>query len=172
LGDILIYTREDSGRVRILESIQWKHLRYLFITLNPGTFETIVMRALVDGVTKMSEKVELEQFQFGAETWDTPLTLPEGNILQAFVASTSIKQLLLHVDMTLEQILSLLKLTDFSRMYSLELWAGGFDSVQVDAILNAVQHSTVLRHLWLRCANITREQIERMKAQRVDLLGY
>jgi hypothetical protein len=169
LHEIEIQTKEDSGRVRILESIQWKHLRHLTIRLKPGTFETRVMRILVDGVTKMSEKVELVGFTFDNETM-TPLTLPEGDLLQTFVASTSIEWLFLNVDMTLEQILSLLRSADFSRLETLSLWASGFDSVKVDAILGGLQHATKLRSLNLWDADITDKQKSRMKAKGVTLL--
>jgi len=163
LDYINIFTREEEGRVRIFESIQWKHLRQLYIYLNPGTFETRVMRILVDGVAKMSEKVELDWFGFGGESLDTPVTLPEEDLLNAFVASTSIKTLCLRVDMTLEQILSLLKSTDFSRLESLVLCAEGFDSVKVDAILDGLQHATKLKGLELPGANITDEQKQRIR---------
>jgi hypothetical protein len=169
LSEILIYTKEDPGRVRILESIQWKHLRELRIELKAGTFETSVMRALVDGVTKMSEKVELDWFWFGGETWDTPLTLTEGDLLQTFVASTSIKQLILNVYMTLEQILSFLKLIDFSRLTWLTLYAEGFDSAKVDAILEGLQRAKKLGTLYLCGTYITNEQKHRMMARGVDL---
>jgi hypothetical protein len=169
LNRIEIWTREDEGRVRILESIQWKHLKKLEIRLKPGTFETSVMRTLVDGVTKMSEKVGLEAFCFMGETWVPPLTLPEGDLLRTFVAAVSIKRLWLRVYMTLEQILSLLRLTDFSRLETLVLWAGGFDSVKVDAILDGLQHATKLKGLELPGANITEEQKRRMEAKGVTL---
>ena len=169
LDYIRIYTKEDSGRVRILESIQWKHLRRLDIILKPGTFETSVMRTLVDGVTKMSEKVELDQFLFGGETWD-PLTLPEGDLLRTFVASTSFKELYLLVDMTPEQTLSLLRSADVSRLRDLILWAESFDSVQVDAILDELQHATNLRYLLLVGASATNEQKRRMKAKGVSFV--
>jgi len=169
LHTIAFCTIEDSGRVRILESIQWKHLRRLDIRLKRDTFETSVMRVLVDGVTKMSEKVELDWFRFMGETWDTPSTLPEGDLLRTFVASTSFKELYLLVDMTLEQILSLLKLTDFSRLERLNLWARGFDSVKVDAVIDGVGHATKLSVLELEHANITDEQKSRMELRGITL---
>jgi len=170
LHEIWMWMREDSGRVHILESIQWKHLRELDIRLKAGTFETSVMRILVDGVTKMSEKVELDIFSFLSEAQDNPLTLPEGDLLQTFVASTSIERLLLQVNMTLEQILSLLRSADVTRMYSLTLWAKGFDSVKVDAILDGLQHAKKLRRLVLRQSNIAEEQRSRMEAKGVSLI--
>jgi len=172
LNHINIHTKEDPGRVRILESIQWKHLRTLYIYLQPGTFETRVMRTLVEGVTKMSEKVELDWFRFMGETWDTPLTLTEGSLLQTFVAAVSFRILVLLVDMTLEQILSLLKSTDFSRLETLFLWAKDFDSVKVDAILDGVGHATKLRLLELEHANITDEQRGRMKSRGITLKTF
>jgi len=172
LHTIDILMRIDPGRVLILESIQWKHLRELYIAMKPGTFETRVMRLLVDGVTKMSEKVELDMFYFWTEKWRTPLTLPEEDLLQAFVASTSIKELQLYVDMTLEQILSLLKSTDFSRLEKLGLWAKGFDSVKVDAIIDGVGHATKLSVLELRYANITDGQTRRMKSNGITLKDF
>jgi hypothetical protein len=169
-SEITFYTRQNPGRVRILESIQWKHLRTLIIKLYPGTFETIVMRTLVDGVTKMSEKVELDEFVFGGETWiPTPLSLPEGDLLQTFVAAVSFKQLVLHVGMTLEQILSILKSTDFSRLEMLLLWARGFDSVKVDAIIDGVGHATKLSVLELSHATFTDEQERRMGLRGITL---
>ncbi|KAF9346769.1 hypothetical protein BGX34_003633, partial [Mortierella sp. NVP85] len=144
LSEIVFYTRKDAGRVRILESIQWKHLRNLGICLQPGT-ETSVMRTLVDGVTKMSEKVELEKFRLEPETWRNDLTLIEIDLLRNFLSSTSIKDLRLDVKITLEQILSLCGSTDFSRLEHFKLHAMGFDSAQVDTILDALQHATKLK---------------------------
>jgi len=64
--------REDEGRVRILESIQWKHPRELTISLKPGTVKTTAMRTLVDGVKSMSGKVDLEDFWFLSESGNEP----------------------------------------------------------------------------------------------------
>ncbi|KAK3817585.1 MAG: hypothetical protein J3Q66DRAFT_440327 [Benniella sp.] len=172
LNEITIYMKKDPGRVRIFESIQWKHLRRLDIRMKPGTFETSVMRILVDGVTKMSEKVELDEFLFGGETEDSSLTLPEGNLLRAFVVSVSLKKLVLHIDVTLEQILSLLKSTDFYRLDDLTLWAEGFNSAKVDAIIDGVGHATKLRALRLWRANITEEQKSRMRSKGITLKNY
>ncbi|KAF9360109.1 hypothetical protein BGX34_007955 [Mortierella sp. NVP85] len=171
LRDIIFYTGEDAGRLRILEWIQWKHLCVLYIYLAPGTFETSVMRVLVDGVKKMSEKVKLERFKFWTESWCIPVILPEGDLLQVFVASTSIQWLELRVDMTLEHILSLLRSVDFSRMHHLELWAEGFDSVKVDAILDGLQHAKDLRKLHLIQADFTDEQRRRMSMKGISLVN-
>ncbi|KAK3817496.1 MAG: hypothetical protein J3Q66DRAFT_430945 [Benniella sp.] len=171
-NNITIHTKEEEGRVRILESIQWKYLRNLTIGVKPGSFETRVMRVLVDGVKKMSQMVELESFEFWSGTWGVPLPPPERDLLQTFVASASFKQLILLVDMTLGQILSLMKLNDFSRLEKLVLWAKDFDSVQVDAIIDGVGHATKLRVLELEWANITVKQKSQMESKGITLKNY
>jgi len=168
MSKITIRMYDDEGRVRILESIQWKHLRHLEIQLNAGTSETSVMRALVDGVTKMSVKVGLDEFVFSSGC-STFVNMPEGDLLQAFVASTSIKELSLLVEMTLEQILLLLRSTDFSRLERLVLWAKGLDSVKVGAILDCLQDAMKLGTLRLLHANILEKQKRRMKLKGISL---
>ena len=42
--------------MRILESIQWKHLHELEVRLKPGTLETNVVKTLAAGVEKASDK--------------------------------------------------------------------------------------------------------------------
>jgi endonuclease IV len=54
-------------------------------------------------------------------------------------------------------------------LQTLHLWAEGFDSVKVDAILNSLQHFTKLDYLRLWHANITKEQKKRMNAKGVNL---
>jgi hypothetical protein len=168
LHTLAIYTRENEGRVRILESIQWTHLRTLWILLKPGTFETSVMRVLVDGVKRLSGKVELELFQLYSES-NTPLNMPQEDLLLSFAALTSIEKLALEVVMTLEQMLSLFKSTDFSRLEILKMWTQGFNPDKVDAIIDGLQHATKLRNLVLVDANITIEQKRRMEANGINL---
>jgi hypothetical protein len=163
-----VYMRKDEGRVRVLQSIQWEHLRELRIWLTPGTFETSVMRALVDGVQNASGNVELVTFCFRSET-NAPLTLPQEQLLQTFIASMSLKRLALAVDMTLEQMLSLFRSMDVSKLQTLDLWVKGFDSVKVDFILDGLQHASSLIALALHHANLTQEQKRHMLAKGVLL---
>ncbi|KAF9365054.1 hypothetical protein BGX34_011543 [Mortierella sp. NVP85] len=163
---IRIHTKEDERRVRLLGSIQWSHIRELNIHLKPGTFETSVMRVLVDGVMKVSGKVDLEKFRLVTDyslSDDAPLSMPQGDLLHAFIASLSLECLALKVSLILEQILSLLRLTNVSRLKNLYLWTKGFDSVKVEAILDALRHASRLKILGLRYAGITKEQLEWMK---------
>ncbi|KAF9365053.1 hypothetical protein BGX34_011542 [Mortierella sp. NVP85] len=172
LYKLRIHMREDEGRVRIMESLQWIHLRELNISLNPETFETSVMRVLVDGVKKMSGKVNLKTFRLYSD-WSTEagaLSMPQGDLLQDFIALLSTQWLVLKVAMTLEQLLSLLRLIDFSRLRALHLWTRGFDSAKVDAILDGLRHATKLEKLSLCSANITDEQRKRVSAKGVSLI--
>ena len=169
LQAIEIYTRGDVGRVQILESIQWEHLRELVIGLR-GSLEESVMKALVDGVKKTLGGVEMEEFMLCSESdYHDPLAIPQDGYLSAFVASTSLKKLTLDVFMTLEQVLSLLSSVDFSRMQELRLSTRSFDSAKVDAILDSIQQAKELRYVGLWRAAITEKQKERMKAKGVTL---
>jgi len=172
LNEIKISMKNDEGCVRILESIQWEHLRVLRLRLNAGTFETSVMRSLVDGVKKMSEKIKLERFEFWSGDGEG-LALPQEDLLQAFVASTSIEDLRLKLVVTLEQMLSHFVAIDFSRLKHLDLWTNRFDSVEVEAILDGLlQHATKLNRLQFYGTIITEEQKSRMKAKGVKLFQY
>jgi len=93
------------------------------------------------------------------------LTLPQEDLLQTFVASASIKDLRLKLDVTLEQMLSLFVSADFSRLKTIQLWASRFDSVKVDAILDGLQHATKLEELYFYGATFTEEQRSRLEAK-------
>ncbi|KAF9363731.1 hypothetical protein BGX34_003459 [Mortierella sp. NVP85] len=171
LDELSVHMKRDGGRVRILDSIQWKHLRKLEIILKPKTFETSVMKALVDGLKKTSERVELELVRFQCET-DAPWTLPQWELLQTFVASTSIEELTLKVAMTLEQMLLLLESADVSRLTYLNLWTKGFDEAKVDALLNGLGHAKKLKYLLIRKNIISYGQMVRMEARGVSFDYY
>jgi hypothetical protein len=171
LHSIVLHTNGDEGRVRILESIQWKHVQDAVIYVEPGTFETRVMKALVDGVKNVSGKVRMERFELWSER-DDPIivTVRQGDdFLQDFLASTSLRVLALGVDMTLEQVLSVVRSTDVSRLENMFLWTRGLDSVKVDTLLDSLQHAAKLEDLTLRGAHITVEQKERMKTKGITL---
>ncbi|KAF9356180.1 hypothetical protein BGX34_010070 [Mortierella sp. NVP85] len=167
LRTIEIWMKGDEGRVHILESIQWKHLRKLEIWL--GRYDQVmsVMKALVEGVKKMPEKVDLDmcRFIFDCDSHsDTPSPMPQGDLLQDFIASTSLDVLRLELEMTVELALSLFRLADFSRLRFLTLWARGFGSVDVEAILDGLQHATKLNTLTLLYADITGDQQRDVRA--------
>jgi len=170
LQELDINLKDDQPRVQILESIQWEHLRELTIWLKRGSLERSVMKVLVDGVKATSGRVGLKEFKLCSEndaSTATPLSLPQ-DLLQTFIASTSLEDLSLQVIMNQEQMLSLFKSADFSHLRSLQLWAKGFDSAQVEDLLDGLQHATNLKSLGLLHARITDELRERAKEMTID----
>jgi hypothetical protein len=171
LRELSLDLKEDEKRVHILESVQWIHLRELLITLGRAS-GTSVMKTIVGSVKDMPGKVDLEVFWFRCDQepdMDIPLSIPLGDLLQDFMALTTLEVLGLEVIMNLEHILSLFKMTDFSRLKTLFLWTEGFDSDKVDVVLEGLQHATQLEEVRLLRANITDEQKHRMKTNGVTL---
>ncbi|KAK3817432.1 MAG: hypothetical protein J3Q66DRAFT_388026 [Benniella sp.] len=172
LRRIDIHLEADEECVHILKSIQWEHLHELGIQISERGLETHVMRALVDGAKKLPGRIQLEEFTLTAGFWRQGgdfLPVPKDGLLPAFLSSTSLKKLQLSVSMTLEETLSLLRLVDLSQMQRLSLYADGFDQVEVDALLDCLQHASELRYIFLPHAKITNEQKEEMKARGIQL---
>ncbi|KAF9925418.1 hypothetical protein BGZ65_007768 [Modicella reniformis] len=80
----------DGECACIVESIQWEHLRDLDIELDDIS-QLSTMKALVDGVGRMSERVELEHFKLTSKNSTTSTT--EEELWRSFVSSTSLKYL-------------------------------------------------------------------------------
>jgi hypothetical protein len=160
-----IALKADWGRVRILESIQWNHLRELMIETE-GYSLLMSLRALANGVKRVSGTPVLDEFRLYQDSNDL---LPEiDEPLQVFVASISLIELQLEVDMTFQQVHSLVKSVDVSRLVILNLRAKGFCSTEVDTILDRLQCAKLLI-LCLRGAKIVNEQRERMEVKGTSL---
>jgi hypothetical protein len=69
--------------------------------------------------------------------------------------------------MTLQQILDLIKVANFSRLQSLEISSDGIGSAEVEIILDALLCSTALNSLNVRNAHVTKGLKERMSARGV-----
>jgi len=182
LHQIDIDLDRDEDRVRILESIQWEHLRELSVDMDDFVKAT-KMRALADCVKKESGRVRLEAFRL--------MTRHEGRIwrivnaiclerfqervsfvesLEAFIASTSLETNELRVNLAASRLVLLLSIADFSQLRHLSLsLCFGFNSAEVEAVLDSIQHATQLHTLRLFDAEITSEQVERMKAKGITL---
>ncbi|KAK3817451.1 MAG: hypothetical protein J3Q66DRAFT_430885 [Benniella sp.] len=142
-----ICTREDEGRVHILESIQWEHLRELAIRMKGGSLWTRVIRALIDGVKRTSGKVRLDEFRLGPDShFSDPLPMAQDGLLPDFFSLGPLKEFTLEVLMTPRQVLSLFKSVNFSRLQGFRLWAKGFEPADVDAILDGISQATELRY--------------------------
>ncbi|KAF9979574.1 hypothetical protein BGZ65_006356, partial [Modicella reniformis] len=126
LRKLTLNNLSDAECARVVESIQWKHLRELVVSLNDNQRSTI--KALVDGIGRISERVELERFSL--ESRSSTMSTTEEELLRSFVSSTSLKYLRLGVPMTLNQILSVIKSADVSRLQDITLKEKDFDSTQ------------------------------------------
>ncbi|KAF9363956.1 hypothetical protein BGX34_002936 [Mortierella sp. NVP85] len=164
-----IHLGSEVARIRILESIQWKYIRRLDVMMTVGAQETLAMKALVDSA-KASRKIELEEFSLLPEfgSYDQ-LSMPRNGHLSEFVAITSLRKLTLEVLMTDEEVLSLIKSADFSRLQELRLVTKEFRSTSMDAMLDSVQNLAELRFIGIIGATVTDEQKKRMKTKGITL---
>ncbi|KAF9987940.1 hypothetical protein BGZ65_001035 [Modicella reniformis] len=168
LRKLEVVVQAERRPVRILESIQWKHIRDLSIYTGHNVQMMPVMKALVDGMERVSGIIELECFMLNS---NGTLSSTEAELLRGVVTSTSLNHLQLYVSMTLEQVLSVIGSANVSRLQHLSLETRGFASAKAQTILDALQHATELRTLRLRDANITKEQQRQMKVKHLVLLN-
>jgi hypothetical protein len=130
------------------------------------------LKALVDGIGMLSGRVEMYRFELQYVTPRRLLPIAQDQLLRSFVAPTSLKQLVLRVLMTPDQMFSLLKTANLSRLESLSLLCEGFKSTDVDSILARLQHVTNLWYISLGNYDISGEQKEWAKAKGVTLSTF
>ena len=174
LRKLAIHMESEEERIHILESIQWDHLCELEISMERKRMEMPVMRALIEGAIKMKGRMGLEEFRLYSER-DGPLKMPRDGLLEAFLSSTSLKTLELDVAMVHGQMVSLLQSVDLSRMQKLCLRTNNLASARVDDILkvlDVVNRATELRCIRLSQADITEDQVERMKEKNIELSRF
>jgi hypothetical protein len=170
LVKIDIQTADEEQRVHILGSIQWEHVRELVMRMKSGgSLDAVAMRALVGCAKKMPGGMELDGITIRPNSYGAALFMSHDELLATLLSSISFKRLLLYVVMTLEQMLSILRSLDLSQVWNLGLWAAGFDSTQVDTILDGIQHATEMQVIRLWHATVTNEQKERMKTMGINL---
>jgi hypothetical protein len=163
---------EEDERVWILESIQWNHIRELTVGLRRKNQFMSAIRALVDGMEETtSGRVELEYFKLYLGIFRGSISDEESDVLQSFLSLTMLKHLELTMTMNPVQVVGLLKSVDVSRLQQLGLWTKGFDSTDVQTILDGLQHSTELQAVRLFEANIKMEQREDMRTKGVTLIN-
>jgi hypothetical protein len=172
---------EDKRRMRVLESVlesdSLKHLRELVITVSQSGLLTDAVKILANGVMETSEeetdqetpgKVNLEKFWLLNETYDS-LPKAADEYLSTFVERVSLKELRLGACMTFEQVHSLAKSIDVSRLQRLYISTKNMDTTSVDGILTELQHAKEMRILRLGRANIAEEQMQQMKEKGITL---
>ncbi|KAG0218771.1 hypothetical protein BGX31_011497 [Mortierella sp. GBA43] len=163
-----IHLEREWGRALILESIQWKHLRRLDVTVNTESVGRSAMKALVEGRDKWDGPAELDHFMYLWESSST-VSVEQRALWKSIVASTSIKDLWLHVRMAPSDMELVLKTADVSRLENIALRADGFSSSQVDRVLDCLTDARNLRWVGLHSYRPTLDQKARMQARGVDL---
>jgi hypothetical protein len=161
--------KEEEGRARILESIQWKHVRDLEIEMDKESVGIHAMKALVGGRNKEKESVVLDRFGFQSDSSEAETVLGEKTaLLQSFVASTSIKSLRLGVHVNPSDMESVLNAMDVSRLESIVLRTIGYSADEVDGVLDCLARARNLRHAYLS-GSLTQEQNAKMQEKGVSL---
>ncbi|KAF9968096.1 hypothetical protein BGZ70_006758 [Mortierella alpina] len=178
----------QDGRVCILDSIQWRYLRELDITLHEDQGAK-VLTALIDGMRKMSENVELESLSYtvhpkphaaaddGPSSLETKTvvdstsasTSDEENLLPSLMSLASPKQLAISSQLSLVRVLALLQSVNFPRLQLLSLGTGR--TVNMQHILYSLHTATQLHTIALPDANVTDEMKEQMLAKGITLIG-
>ncbi|KAF9935640.1 hypothetical protein BGZ65_003182, partial [Modicella reniformis] len=170
--DLFIDLKDEEERVVILESIPWKHIRKLKVRLERENQVIRVMKALVDSMEKVSERVQLEEFAIVCASTSDSMSVAEEELLRTFVSSASLKHLTLNISMALEQMLSVTKSIDVMRLQHFTLRTQDIASTDVQSILDSLPHATNLETIHLLNASITEEQVEQMKTKEISLLPH
>ncbi|KAG0237895.1 hypothetical protein B0O80DRAFT_519814 [Mortierella sp. GBAus27b] len=161
--------KKEEGRARILDSIQWKHIRDLEIEMDKESVGIHAMRALVEGRSKEKGSVELSRFGFQSDSSEVETVLDEKTaLLRSFVASTSIKSLRLGIHVAPSDMESVLNAMDVSRLESIVLRTIGYSADEVDGVLDCLARARNLRHAYLS-GSLTQEQHARMQEKGISL---
>ncbi|KAI8358916.1 hypothetical protein B0O80DRAFT_526665 [Mortierella sp. GBAus27b] len=168
LHSLSIDLRKEEERMQILESIQWKHLRSLKIHMDRESTGTRGMKLVVEGRDKEQGQVELDYFEFYSYPFVT-VSSEWAALFKSFVASTSIKELVLFVTMTPSDMESVLNSMDVTRLEGIGLTPKGYSSSEVDRFLDCLTNAHNLREVKLSWHTPTPEQIQRMQQRGVSL---
>ncbi|KAI8358920.1 hypothetical protein B0O80DRAFT_495570 [Mortierella sp. GBAus27b] len=169
LRSLCIDLRGEEERVQILESIQWKHIRRLTIQMDKESTGTRAMEALVEGRDKEKGQVELDYFRFYCRYSET-VSSECAALCKSFVASTSIKDLVLVVQMTPSDTESVLNSMDVTRLERIGLRVIGYSTSEVDRVLDCLTNAHNLKAVQHCCFYTpTQEQIQRMQKRGVTL---
>ncbi|CAO3572380.1 unnamed protein product [Mortierella alpina] len=179
----------EDDRMCILDSIQWKHLRELNITLHEGQGAK-VLAALIDGTRKTSESVELESLSYTvhrkppAAAVDDPSNLEtktvmdtsastcdEDTLLQSLLSLLSLTRLAISPRLPLQRTLALLQSANFPRLQRLSLETGELNMTEVQDVLDSLHSATQLHTIALPDAYVTERMKEQMLEKGITLTG-
>ncbi|KAG0222218.1 hypothetical protein B0O80DRAFT_429029 [Mortierella sp. GBAus27b] len=169
---------EDSGCERILESIQWRHVRELSVTQTSSVQYTpndSKLREILDCLISSrssrkevegSEPVQLEYFKLDVRFH---MEEEEVGLLGHVLSLSQPKHLQLLTTVTGAQLLVLLKQIDVRRLEYFEAWTEYTDCTKVQAILDILEDAPELHTVRLKNAVILPKQKEQMRAKGVSL---
>ncbi|KAF9356839.1 hypothetical protein BGX26_004654 [Mortierella sp. AD094] len=158
---------QQDTRVRILDAIQWRHLRKLTV-VDSDENQGVGMKALVESMERWPGELDLEYFHYGARS----TTEDQQRLLRRSVSLVSVKHLEVSVDkLTCEQALAICNSVDFSRteyfFLATERWPSSDVQVILDAILGC--GTPCLQNVVMRNAIITQELEDQMWAKGIKL---
>ncbi|KAF9345416.1 hypothetical protein BGX34_004786 [Mortierella sp. NVP85] len=158
----------EEERVNILESIQWRNICDLTITMDERSHGMKPLKIVVDEIEKLLGGTQMDRFVLRYSNSRPNLPSAQEQLLRSFVASTSLKHLRLDVPMSLQQVLSIIGSANLSQIQSINLQANDFNTDDVKLVLNSLGHATELRAIVLGGASIG-DQIELMAEKGIAL---
>ncbi|KAI8359016.1 hypothetical protein B0O80DRAFT_259986 [Mortierella sp. GBAus27b] len=155
--------------VHLLESVQWNCILSLEIRMdNVVRLGTRIMQVSLHGIRHVPKNL-FDDFALYSDCSEQVTDQTHG-LLQSFLESISLhRELCLHVTLTLDQICTLLKSMDLSKVRCLSIRAKGFGMAQVEVILKVLEHAAKLRKVTLLGAKHTAGQRKRMEAKGIQL---
>jgi hypothetical protein len=166
VGKLFVNLNGGEGGLRVLKALgreQWRHIRVLKIDVDRGILVTCTMMVLEHG------PIELDYFHLSGSSETASMVQAEH--LKSFVASTSIKHLVLYVTMTPSDMASMVRTADVSRLEEIQLRASGYSSSLVDRVLSCLKKARNLRRVDFSSYTPTPEQEKRMQKRGVSLFG-
>jgi hypothetical protein len=137
LDKLEVDLKDEEGRVQILQSIPWKHVRHKGIDVKKESVGTLALKVLVAGRRRVSGRVELEYLKLHSQHGGVVLAEQE-ELLRSLVASTSLKTLWLHI------VVSVLKAADVSRLEKVRLWASTRSPAEVNGASSCLEKANML----------------------------
>ncbi|KAF9358456.1 hypothetical protein BGX34_008926 [Mortierella sp. NVP85] len=138
--DFLVMS-DEKARVRILEAIPWKYIRRINIHAREYGDPVVMMKALVDGIKRISGRVVLDRFEIFSMNSVMWTALEEQ--FQSFLSLTRLKYLDLFMMMSGKQLLSLLQSMDTSRLQHITVGEELSDLALMDALRDAPELQTL-----------------------------
>ncbi|KAG0222216.1 hypothetical protein B0O80DRAFT_501334 [Mortierella sp. GBAus27b] len=163
---------QSGSYARILESMQWKHLRELTIDLDPSSQQlSSVTRSLAVVAEKVTagEKLGLEHFKIFSEEKRRDMNDSEKRSLKSFLSVTALRYLYLNLGLDSNSVVDLLKDIDMSRLQHLTVATPKIDPINLQAALDIIEHASDLCSVDLLDADMSDQQEERLHSKGIKV---